>query len=130
MLSGPELEAVAQDEANADGSFAPQQTTDKLELRVLEVKCIDETNSFFAPESIGNDEIKLGGVAIDAGGATQTIPPFTVSNNFDDGETKKFSPPRRFAQFDLRKGTEFPKSFFVTFVHWRKSMSPAVRLAS
>jgi hypothetical protein len=114
-LSAADLEDVA---ANADAqedNLVPQQTNDKLELSIVQVKCIDETNSFFAPEGAGNDEIKLGGVTVDATGVTQSIAPFMVSENFDDGETRTFNPPRRFATFDLRKGTEFPKAESVIF---------------
>lgn len=92
---------------------APQLT--KLEFRLHKVKCLDETGGFFG-EHAGNDEMDLGGSAIDETGDTHNIPKFRVGSNFDDGEQVTFSPPRRFTTFDLTEGTVFPKSYFVTMV--------------
>lgn len=92
--------------------LTPQQTTDKLELRIHKVKCLDETN----PEFFGDDEIALGGISVDETGDTKKIPQFTVSNSFDDGEQKVYSPPKRFTYFNLREGATFPKSYCVTLV--------------
>jgi hypothetical protein len=103
----------------AGNGLVPQQTTDKLELRIHKVHCIDETNGQFV-EKVGNDEIHLGGTAVDQSGKTHKIAPFLVGANFDDGESKTFKPPRRFTTFDLREGTDFPKSYFVTFVLFEK----------
>jgi hypothetical protein len=95
--------------------LVPQQTTNKLELRIHRVRCIDETNGFLGSEA-GDDEIDLGGTSVDESGDTKKISPFRVGSDFDDGEQKVFSPPRRFTFFSLTEGTEFPKSYFVTLV--------------
>jgi hypothetical protein len=95
--------------------LAPQQTTDKLELRIHKVKCLDETNGFLGSEA-GDDEIDLGGTSVDETGDTNKISPFRVGSDFDDGEQKVFSPPKRFTMFNLREGTAFPKAYFVTLV--------------
>lgn len=90
-------------------------TLTKLEFRLHKVRCLDETGGFFG-EKAGNDEIDLGGAAVDETGDTHVIPKFRVGSNFDDGEQVVFSPPRSFTVFDLREGTAFPKSYFVTLV--------------
>jgi hypothetical protein len=95
--------------------LAPQQTTNKLELRIHKVKCVDETNGFLNSEA-GDDEIDLGGTTVDENGDTHKISPFRVGSDFDDGEQKVFSPLRRFTFFNLTEGTAFPKSYFVTLV--------------
>jgi hypothetical protein len=96
----------------AIGATLPKLT--KLEMRIHRVKCVDETGS--GPfGNIGNDEIDLGGSAVDETGDVHTIPKFRVGSNFDSGEAVDF-PPRLFTTFDLREGTAFPKSYFVTLV--------------
>jgi hypothetical protein len=85
----------------------------KLELRLHKAKCLDETGGSFA-ERFGNDEIDLGGTAVDESGDTHVIPKFRVGSDFDDGDVVNFSPPRSFTTFDLTEGTVFPKSYFVT----------------
>jgi hypothetical protein len=79
---------------------ALQTTTDKLEFRVHKVICVDETNGFLGSEA-GNDEIALGCTTIDETGGVAKTSPFTVGNNFDDGEQRVFSPPRRLHWFNL-----------------------------
>lgn len=95
--------------------LVPQQTTDKLELRIHKVRCVDETDGFLGSEA-GDDEIDLGGVTVDESGDTKKVAPFRVGSSFDDGEQKVFSPPKRFTFFNLKEGTAFPKSYFVTLV--------------
>jgi hypothetical protein len=92
-----------------------QPTLTKLEFRLHKVRCVDETGGFFG-EKAGDDEIDLGGTAVDETGDTHVIPKFRVGSSFDDGEQVVFSPPRSFTVFDLREGTAFPKSYFVTLV--------------
>jgi hypothetical protein len=97
----------------AIGAALPKLT--KLEFRIHRVKCVDETGSVpFG--NIGNDEIDLGGSGLDETGDVHAIPRFRVGSNFDSGEHVDFSPPRSFTTFDLREGTAFPKSYFVTLV--------------
>jgi hypothetical protein len=91
------------------------QTTNRLQLRIHKVKCLDETDGFLGSEA-GDDEIDLGGTTVDETGDTKKVTPFRVGSSFDDGEQVVFSPPRRFAMFNLTEGTAFPKSYFVTLV--------------
>jgi hypothetical protein len=93
----------------------PMQTTNRLELRIHKVKCLDETDGFLGSEA-GDDEIDLGGTTVDESGDTKKVNPFRVGSSFDDGEQVVFSPPRRFAMFNLSEGTAFPKSYFATLV--------------
>jgi hypothetical protein len=96
------------------GPTVPKKLT-KLEMRIHRVKCVDETGS--GPfGNIGNDEIDLGGSAVDETGDVHAIAKFRVGSNFDSGEAIDFTPPRSFTTFDLREGTAFPKSYFVTLV--------------
>jgi hypothetical protein len=90
-------------------------TLPKLSLRVHKVRCVDETGGRFA-EAAGDDEIDLAGVAVDETGDTHAVPKFRVGSSFDDGESVTFSPPRVFTTFDIREGTTYPKSYFVTLV--------------
>ncbi len=89
---------------------APQMPN--LEFRLQKVKCLDETGSF----SFGSDEIDLAGIAVDETGDTNNILKFRVGSDFDSGEQVVFSPPKRFTLFNLKEGTAFPKSYFVTMV--------------
>jgi hypothetical protein len=99
----------------AIGAALPKLT--KLEMRIHRVKCVDETGSGpFGIGDIGNDEPDLGGSAVDETGDVHKIARFRVGSNFDSGEHVDFSPPRVFTTFDLREGTDFPKSYFVTLV--------------
>ena len=90
-------------------------TLTKLEFRLHKVKCLDETGGRIG-EHFGNDEIDLGGDAVDETGDTHLIPKFRVGSNFDDGEQVAFSPLRSFTTFDLTEGTAYPKAYFVTLV--------------
>lgn len=99
--------------------LVPQQVTDKLELRIHKVRCVDETN----PEWLGDDEIAMGGTSVDETGDSKKIAEFMVRNDFDDGEQKVYSPPKQFTMFSLREGGEsWPKSYFVTLVLAEKDM--------
>lgn len=92
--------------------FRPLTTLTHLELRVHEVRCIDETD----PEWPGGDTILLGGTRTAADGATAKIPQFKVGNDFDDGERKRFTPPRVVTTFDVTAGTAWPKTYFASLV--------------
>ncbi len=84
-----------------------------LGFKICQVKCLDETNSFWEPEWSGSDEIDLGGNRIDPLGEEHTIDRFRVGD-FDDGTVKTYWPPREFARFDLMVGGDnWPKSYFV-----------------
>ncbi|MEN8653348.1 ATP-binding protein [Streptomyces sp. 21So2-11] len=81
----------------------------KLEFRIHRVKCLDSTSE------IGKDEIYLGGTCVDESGDTKKISQFKV-RSFDTGNEQVYSPPRQFTFFNLREGTNYPKSYFVTLV--------------
>jgi hypothetical protein len=104
---------LAKSNAPLSPGLRPQADYNKLELRIHKVKCEDETN----PEWPGDDEILLGGVTIDESGDVTKVPAFTVSSSFDDGESKVYSPPKRFAYFDLtEQGNKWPKTYYATMV--------------
>ncbi len=109
-LVGGGLKPVA-----AGGGMRPQANTDNLELRIHSVKCIDETDGFLGSES-GSDEIALGGSTVDETGGVRKVAKMNIGDFARDGVTKTFNPPKRFCNFDLTEGTEFPKKYFVTMV--------------
>lgn len=80
-----------------------------LRFRVHEVKCVDETN----PEWWGSDEISMGGVAVGADGTTTQLREYYVGGGFDDGDRKRYSPPRILHQFPMQQGS-FPQTYAVT----------------
>ncbi len=112
VLGGPEAVIAAP----APGAKPPN----RLELRLHQVKCIDETNGFLGTEA-GEDEIGLGGNSIDETGDVKPIAPFHVGD-FDDGDVKNFNPPRRFTFFNINEGSGFPKAYHVIFVLAEKDM--------
>ncbi len=81
----------------------------KLNLRIHEVKCVDETGGFFG--EFASDEIYLGGFSIDNNNTTNQISAFHVKSDFDDGETKKYDPPKIFASFNLGGAFTTTKQF-------------------
>ncbi len=87
---------------------------EKLELRLHEVHCVDETNGFFGSES-GEDEILLGGMAVDFKGDAKQIQQFKVYGYFDDGDKKTYSPPKVLTKFDLTS-SNWPKAQSVTLI--------------
>jgi hypothetical protein len=93
---------------------------DNLEFRLHQVRCLEETGSGLFSD-VGEDEIALSGTSVDESGDTKKISEFRVGD-FDDGDVKSFSPARRFTFFNLREGTAFPKSYFVTLVLAEKDM--------
>lgn len=88
----------------------------KLSLRIHRVTCIDETGGKLA-EGIGNDEIYLGGFAVNDKAETTEIKPVSIYPHFDDGDSKVFNPPKIFHTFPLPNawGTE-PKGFGIGLV--------------
>jgi hypothetical protein len=65
---------------------------------------------------VRNDEIKLGGIKIDETGDVHELEAFMVGDSFDDGESKVYNPPKKFASFDLREGNSWPKTYYVSLV--------------
>lgn len=90
--------------------FEAQAVTDKLRIKVLSVKCNDETN----PEWPGNDEIALAGLSIDEDGDTKMIPERAVGDGFYDGRKKNLY--WQYHTFGLRERSYWPKKFGVTFI--------------
>ncbi|MDT3435994.1 hypothetical protein [Haloarcula sp. 1CSR25-25] len=72
------------------------------------VYCVDETGWDWS----GSDEISLGGITVDEDGEVGQIGPFSVSNDFDTGEWRNYSPDRRVNYFNVREGGEkWPKVY-------------------
>lgn len=91
------------------------------QLRLKQVKCIDETDGFLGSES-GSDEILLSGMAIDATGDTKKLGMHRWEG-FNDGTEVNLSPPLVLTEFafaadDIAQGkpTGYPRSYFVTFM--------------
>lgn len=82
----------------------------KLSFRIHRVSCIDETGGKYL-EKIGNDEIFLGGFAVNDSGKTIEISPFSVYPHFDDGDVKVFNPPKLLHTFSLNTSNVWPKKF-------------------
>jgi hypothetical protein len=95
---------------DGERGFRKQSSPDRLCFDLLSVKCIDETNGFLGSEA-GSDEIAFGGVMVDAGGNTISIPRVRVGDFSKDGVTKNYDPPRPFASMDFRSGDGWPKTF-------------------
>lgn len=83
--------------------------TNKLELRIHKVRCVEDTPGW------GRDEIDLSGNTVDESGDTENISAFRVGK-FKSGEEVNYSPPRIFAAFDLLENpnVKWPRSYFTT----------------
>lgn len=79
-----------------------------LHFRLHKVKCIDETN----PEWPGDDEIAMGGTAVPPSGNPTKVPEFMVRDDFDDGESKTYAPPRVLKSFSL-DNVSYPADFLM-----------------
>lgn len=79
-----------------------------LHFRLHKVKCIDETN----PEWPGDDEIAMGATAVPPTGSPTKVPEFMVRDDFDDGESKTYSPPRLMKTFALDT-VSYPADFLM-----------------
>lgn len=89
--------------------------SNQISLRIHSVKCVDETGGKWA-EKVGNDEILLAGYGIDGNLNAKFVQSFEVYAHFDDGDVKRFSPPRKFVTLPLNEGGSFPKTCFVVFL--------------
>ena len=81
----------------------------QISFQLVRVKCGDETGGGFA-EGLGNDEIRVAGVGMDATGATVMLSPFEIYAHFDDHEVKEFSPPQTLFTLAVPERGEFPKT--------------------
>lgn len=110
------IEGLRRTEDNDDDdAFAPQNDYDNLRLRIRKVKCNDETDGFMGTES-GDDEIRLDAIKIDETGDMHSLDSILIGNSMEDGDVKNFSPPKKLASFDLREGSSWPKTYYVTMV--------------
>ncbi|TDV44306.1 hypothetical protein [Actinophytocola oryzae] len=83
-------------------------TLTSLDYRIERVKCADETN----PEWPGDDEIAMGGVAVNHVGSTAKVNQFMVADDFDDNEVKVYADPGKlFHRFDLTNAGTFPRTY-------------------
>lgn len=100
---------------SAGSKLTAPQATDLLQLRIHKVQCIAETT----PKG-GEDKIYLAGTTVDAIGTSRKVSQFHVGDFNDDQDDKKlvvtYSPPKVFAEFDLRPGDKWPKTYFATLV--------------
>lgn len=79
-----------------------------LDYRIERVKCADETN----PEWPGDDEIAMGGVAVNHQGGTAKVNQFMVADDFDDNEVKVYADPGKlFHHFDLTGAGAWPRTY-------------------
>jgi hypothetical protein len=105
--------SIAKSEAPllVDGAlgFRQQEAVDQLQFHLISVKCIDETDGALGES--GSDEIAFGGLMVDAGGASISIPQFRVGDFANDGVIKDFNPPVKFGSMDFRSGSGWPKTF-------------------
>jgi hypothetical protein len=89
---------------------------DRLELRIRKVKVADETDGFMWTES-GDDEVSLGGTAMDESGELSVIKPFLVGKDMEDNDERSFGPDgRTFVRFDLHEGKTWPKTYYVSLI--------------
>lgn len=98
--------------AQSSETFLEGNANRTLDFRVHSVYCRDETN----PEWIGDDEISLGGTALNSAATAIKIPTFEVRNDFDDGEIKEYPNGKRIISFDLQKQLGWPQTFTITLV--------------
>lgn len=89
--------------------------SNQITLRIHSVKCVDETGGKW-DEKFGNDEIFLAGYSINDNLDSKFVRPFEVYAHFDDGEIKRFSPPKMFAALAINNNSAFPKNYFVAFL--------------
>lgn len=92
-------------------------TAKQLELRVHNVKCIDETGGSRVTEW-GSDDIYLGGTAVVLKYPIPSVVqvPYFKVGQFDDDDRKTYDPPKTFSTFDLRKSSSFPRNYAVSLV--------------
>ncbi|HEY0457705.1 MAG TPA: hypothetical protein VGC97_01060 [Pyrinomonadaceae bacterium] len=94
--------------SDAVGTAAQQLT--RLVFRIKRVECKEQTGEW------GEDEIFLGGTAIDERGNVQKINQFKVGD-FEKGDVWNPSGPRPFASFELSKrGIGYPRTYSVVLV--------------
>ena len=97
-----------------------KKLTKKLLLRIIDVKCHDETGRGL---EIGKDEIYLSGSAIDPDGTVRKIDYFKVGS-FDDGKKKEYNPPKIFSQYDYATNIPMAGSFSLYYLFGESQQWP------
>lgn len=69
-------------------------------FRIRSVKCRDEMGGKYR-EKFGNDEIKCAVFSADLRGSTRNSGRIDIYDNFDDGDIKRFDPPKEVVTLDL-----------------------------
>lgn len=87
----------------------------QMHLQLVRVRCADETGGSFV-EKVGNDEIALSAIGIDATGAVFKLDPFSVGANFDDGEIVHFDPPKTLFTLAVPDTGVYPRTCLVTYI--------------
>ncbi|TAG13168.1 MAG: hypothetical protein EAZ40_15020 [Rhodobacterales bacterium] len=109
MVDGGRFSGTAPGSTIIGGAVAAPIVVNKgLYFRLQKVKCIDETN----PEWPGDDEIAMGGTAVPPSGNLTKVPEFMVRDDFDDGESTTYSPPRLLKTFSLTN-VSYPADFLM-----------------
>jgi len=83
-----------------------------LEYQIRYVVCTQETNE------PGTDSIDLGAIAIDVDATVEEIPAFRVGefSQHHPNNVVAYNPLLSIARFDLGKGKDWPRTYFVTFI--------------
>ncbi len=106
------------------GLFRPQQR-DELELRILSIRCVDETNDLLGYES-GTDRIALAGIGVNpATNQVIRIGEYDMGSHYEDGVVRNYNPPLQFLRtpFNLRDGVDrWPKSYVMTLILAEKDL--------
>ncbi len=99
--------------ALASTAAAPRPGFTKLVLNIDRVKCLDDVGLEFT--DFLEDNIRLGGLGADSTGQQRNVAPFKVGD-FRNGEAKRFTPNRKFVEFDLTRSGNWPRAFSTTFL--------------
>lgn len=86
-----------------------------LALRIHRVRCVDETGSNRLTE-LGEDDIDLGATKTDLAARSVGLVPFYKVGGFDDGDIKRFTPPRQLLTFNLGGERPFPRAYSASLV--------------
>lgn len=109
--------------------FFPQSSSDAMQFRIHQVKCVDETGNNWLAE-LGSDEISVSGVVYDATGKKTELREHRLGN-YDDGTTRNFSNPLEIlpSALDLRAGgNQWPKEYTVILALIEKDSGGAYKI--
>ena len=98
-------------------------------FRIHRVKCRDEMGGSFR-ERFGNDEIKCAVFSADLRGSARNSGRINIYEHFDDGDEKRFTPPREVITLDLAGAAgEVELSFAVLLIESQLTEGDGVRKA-